>query len=86
MTWFKFLLCLAGLYVVYYVFVMLIDIARGKKNAADEGWINELYFEGVFVPERVGHEEADEAENPSDNLRTIGNLLLLRRSLGNVDD
>ena len=64
MTWFKFLLWLAGLYIFYYVIVMLIDIARGKRNAADAGWTNELHFDGGFVPERVGHEEAEEAENP----------------------
>lgn len=64
MTWFKFLLWLAGLYIIYYVIVMLIDIARGKKTDAVDGWTKELHFDGGFVPERVGHEDAVEAENP----------------------
>ncbi|MBS1527591.1 MAG: hypothetical protein JST19_18225 [Bacteroidetes bacterium] len=64
MTWFKFLLWLAGLYVVYYLIVMLWDIARNKKGASDAGWTNELHFDGGFVPQRIGQEDAEEGENP----------------------
>lgn len=64
MTWFKFLLWLMGLYIVYYLIVILWDIARGKKGAADGGWTNELHFDGGFVPQRVGHETEEATENP----------------------
>ena len=64
MTWFKFLLWLAGLYTFYYVIIMLFDLARGKKGSEDGGWTNELHFDGGFVPERVRHENNEEAENP----------------------
>ena len=65
MTWFKFLCWLAGLYVVYYVIVLLWDIARSKKASADRGWTSELRFENGFQPQRVANDSPeDQEENP----------------------
>jgi|GEM_PF-7060902 len=45
MTWFKFLGWLAGLYSLYYLLLVLWDIARGKQGPSEQGWTQELHFD-----------------------------------------
>jgi hypothetical protein len=53
MTWFKFIGWLAGLYAVYYLIVLLWDYYRSKSSPVEQGWTQELHFEGGFQPQAV---------------------------------
>lgn len=67
MTWFNFLGWLAGLYALYYLFLVLWDVARGKEAPSEPGWTQELHFEGGFRPQAIGPDgpmEANEGDNP----------------------
>jgi hypothetical protein len=76
MTWFKFLGWLAGLYALYYVFLVLWDIARGKQGPAEQGWTQELHFEGGFQPQVVSHDLPQEANNADNAVSALGGVTL----------
>jgi hypothetical protein len=62
MTWLKFLGSVSGLYALYYVIIILWDLARSRHAPVAEGWVKELQFSDDFVPQKVAAEEAPETK------------------------
>jgi hypothetical protein len=49
MTWIKFTIWLSGLYIAYYLFLILFDVLKGKNQPAKSAG-NELTFSEHFEP------------------------------------
>jgi len=58
MNWTHFLLWVAGLYTVYYLAIVLIDLAGGSRNPAEPHATQELTFSESVSPTQLQHEPA----------------------------
>ena len=58
MNWLHFIIWLAGLYMSYYLAVLLLDIAAGKHAPADGAFSNELTFSEHSAPVQLAPENA----------------------------
>jgi hypothetical protein len=65
MNWTHFLLWVAGLYTLYYLAVVLIDIAGSSRVMADHHTTQELTFSESVVPTQLQHEPV--AVSPTNN-------------------
>ncbi len=62
MNWIHFLLWVAGIYLVYYLAIILIDLAGGRRGPAEHNNMQELTFSESVSPTRLQHEPAAEAK------------------------
>jgi len=60
MNWTHFLLWLAGIYCLYYLVLIFIDVAGGKPTSALKLATNELTFSEDIVPHEAEHLLADD--------------------------
>jgi hypothetical protein len=52
MNWLHFFLWIAGIYGLYYIFIILLDIAKAKRSPAAKSAGNELVFSENIHPQR----------------------------------
>lgn len=62
MNWLHFLSGLAGIYCLYYLTVILFDVAKGKRNSAINPPGHELTFSENIVPEKLAADPDTTAE------------------------
>jgi hypothetical protein len=68
MNWTHFLLWVAGLYALYYLAVVLIDLAGGRRIPAEHHATQELTFSENVVPARLQHEAVTDKTTSGGNL------------------
>jgi len=71
MNWTHFLLWLAGGYGLYYLIVILSDLARSKRNALPAATAHELTFSEQVTPAQLAVQPA-EAAKPNDKPEVLG--------------
>lgn len=57
MTWLQFLLWVTGIYILYYLLMILIDSAGGARARAGQAMSQELTFAEYHEPEKLAHIE-----------------------------
>ena len=60
MNWTHFLLWVAGLYALYYLAIVLIDLAGGSRIQAEQNSTQELTFSENVPPAQLQHEAVTE--------------------------
>ena len=77
MNWTHFILLVAGLYLVYYLVNILIDVAAVGKTAATNSLTNELTFSESVPAKQLQHEPAPENQTkvPSPNKRPASEVI-----------
>ena len=66
MNWIHFLLWVGGLYTLYYLAVIGIDVAGGNRTPATKSLTNELTFSEQVETQRLEH-KAEEEVKPTGN-------------------
>ena len=62
MNWTHFLLWVAGLYALYYLAIVLIDLAGGSRIPAEHHTTQELTFSESVAPTQLQHEPVAESK------------------------
>jgi hypothetical protein len=70
MNWLHFLMWIAGIYLVYYLVNILIDVAGGAGAPADKHLSTELTFSETVQPKRL--EQEPQADIPKTGSRETG--------------
>jgi hypothetical protein len=63
MNWLHFLLWVAGIYVLYYLAVILLDVAGARRAPAANSLSNELRFSETHTPVQLAGSPVAETEN-----------------------
>jgi hypothetical protein len=61
MNWIHFSIWVAGLYLLYYLVVILLDVAASKRAPAANAGSGELTFSETVQPKQLQHEPEEEA-------------------------
>jgi len=70
MNWLHFSLWVCGIYMLYYLLVILTDVARGRSPTKSEA--NELSFSGDVRPELLKAEDHAPAAKPQQSMIASG--------------
>jgi hypothetical protein len=71
MNWTHFLLWVAALYALYYVAIVLIDLAGSRRIPAEQHNTQELTFSESISPTKLQHEPGAEATVTTSNTASV---------------
>lgn len=71
MNWLHFSIWVAGLYLLYYLVIILLDVAASKRVPAAQANSGELTFSETVQPKQLQHEPDDEAL-PAETAKAAG--------------
>jgi hypothetical protein len=65
MTWLQFLLWVAGLYTLYYLLIILLDMSGKDRVKAGEAMTHELTFSETVEAQKLEPEEVSDTKGPT---------------------